>query len=81
MTRVLSSLESFQFKVKQIDHAADNKAVVDIYSGLKERSAADWHLIQTFGMKFNKRKSNLQIKVLCTKWDGFAPTLREDLHG
>ena len=41
MTRILSSLELFQ-KVKQIDHATDNEAVVDIYSGLKERSAADW---------------------------------------
>ena len=41
MTRILSSLELFQ-KIKQIDHATDNEAVVDIYSGLKERSAADW---------------------------------------
>jgi len=41
MTRILSALELFQ-KVKQIDHATDNEAVVDIYSGLKERSAADW---------------------------------------
>ena len=40
MTRILSSLDSFQ-KVKQIDHATDNEAVVDIYAGLKERSAAD----------------------------------------
>ncbi len=31
MTRIISSLESFQ-KVKQIDHAADNEVVVDIYS-------------------------------------------------
>jgi len=31
MTRIISSLESFQ-KVKQIDHATDNEAVVDIYT-------------------------------------------------
>ena len=40
MNRILSVAESFP-KVQKIDHAIDNEAVVDIYSGLVDRSAAD----------------------------------------
>ena len=70
MTRIISSLESFQ-KVKQIDHATDNEAVVDIYSGLKERSAADWlrasdsdiwHEIQQVEEKFASKGIVYQVR-------------------
>ena len=39
MTRILSSITSFPKVQQTIDHATYNEAVVDIYSGLKERSA------------------------------------------
>ena len=66
MTRILSSVELFP-KVQTIDHATDNEAVVDIYSGLKERNAADWlrasdsdiwHEIQQASEKFAKQGVN-----------------------
>jgi len=70
MTRILSSLESFQ-KVKQIDHATDNEAVVNTYSGLKERSSADWlrssdsdiwHEIQQAEEKFANKGIMYQVR-------------------
>jgi len=70
MTRILSSIESFP-KVQKIDHATDNEAVVDIYSGLKERSAADWlratdtdiwHEIQQAKEKFARKGILYQVR-------------------
>jgi hypothetical protein len=70
MTRILSSIESFP-KVQKIDHATDNEAVVDIYSELKERSAADWlratdtdiwHEIQQAKEKFARKGILYQVR-------------------
>ena len=41
MIRIWHSIQKFP-SLKYIDHATDNEAVVDIFHGLRERSAADW---------------------------------------
>ena len=41
MRRIWYTTYKFPF-LKCIDHATDNEAVVDIFAGLRERSAADW---------------------------------------
>ena len=82
MTRILSSVALFS-KVQTIDHATDNEAVVEIYSGLKERNAADWlrasdsdiwHEIKQAIEVFAKQGIIYQVR-------GYAPILREDTPG
>ena len=82
MTRILFSIEFFP-KVQKIDHATDNEAVVDIYSGLEERSAADWLRATDTDIwhEIKKLKQSLQDKVFSIKSDGYVLTPRKDIHG
>ena len=70
MISILSSSTMFP-SLKHIDHATDNEAVVEIYEGLKERSAADWiratdtdiwHEIQQAELRFQEKNIRYTVR-------------------